>query len=177
MGGCKRIGGAAVARFWRGGTLHSLAGLVDRRTDEAEVDMWPDGKKMVFAPHESREREIVVGQLEGFDVDLFCPMVKIDRGHRRGIREEALFPHYLFVRADILADNLPSLAYLPGVRTLVHFGGRPAVVPDAIIAQLQERLAQREPKAPWPIISSNRDSRFVSALVPLQDWMPSFSRV
>ncbi len=92
------------------------------------------------------KEKIVVGQLEGFDVDLFCPMVKIDRGHRRGIREEALFPHYLFVHADILADNLPSLAYLPGVRTLVHFGGRPAVVPDAIIAQLQERLAQREPK-------------------------------
>ena len=151
VGECKRIRGAAVARFWRGGTLHSLAGLVDRKCIRQKRIFLLMAKKWYLLHTNHGKEKIVVGQLEGFDVDLFCPMVTIERGHRRGTREEALFPHYLFVHADILADNLPSLAYLPGVRTLVHFGGRPAIVPDAIIAQLQDGWPDANRSVPWPI--------------------------
>lgn len=87
-----------------------------------------------------RKEALVVDQLIVYDLELFFPTIRIERGHRRGIREEPFFPHYIFVRLDLDSGISSRLMRLPGVRTLVHFAERPAVIPDTIIEELRNRL-------------------------------------
>jgi transcriptional antiterminator RfaH len=87
-----------------------------------------------------RKEEMVVSQLQSYDIDVFFPVIEIERGYGRGTRQEPLFPHYLFTQIDLLAEGLPNLRYFPGVRTLVHFDGKPATVPGAVIDRLRDRL-------------------------------------
>lgn len=74
------------------------------------------------------------------DLETFFPVVQLERGYGRGIRAEPFFPHYLFVRADLSSADASGLQWLAGVRSIVHFGGRPAVIPPEAIATLQQRL-------------------------------------
>lgn len=90
-------------------------------------------------PH---QESLVFQQLEGRDLDAFFPFVRLERGHRRGTRVEPVFPHYIFVKVDLMTRDAASLQWLPGVRSLVRFGDQPAIIPDAIIQQLRERLGQ-----------------------------------
>ncbi|RME59454.1 MAG: hypothetical protein D6790_10665 [Caldilineae bacterium] len=78
--------------------------------------------------------------LQDRGVETFFPIVQIERGYGRGIRIEPFFPHYLFFRADLETPEGAAVRWQPGVRTIVHFGGRPAVVPDEVIAHLQARF-------------------------------------
>ncbi len=48
-----------------------------------------------------------------------------------------LFPRYFFCRLN-LAQNLRAVQYAPQVVGVVSFGGRPTLVDDAIIEQLQQ---------------------------------------
>ncbi len=74
------------------------------------------------------------------DIETFFPVVQLERGYGRGIRVEPFFPHYLFARFDARVGDSLTLQWLAGVRTIVHFGDRPAVVPDEAIAELRQRM-------------------------------------
>ncbi len=78
--------------------------------------------------------------LQEREMETFFPIVQLERGYGRGIRVQPFFPHYLIFHADLLEANASGLQWLAGVRTLVHFGGRPAIVPDEVVAALQKRL-------------------------------------
>ena len=88
-------------------------------------------------PH---KETFVIRQLEDRGFGIFFPVLQFDRGYNRGIRIEPYFPHYVFVRADLDSTLARDLRWLAGVRTLVHFGGGPSIVPDAVIELLRERL-------------------------------------
>ncbi len=94
-------------------------------------------------PH---KEPLVNRQLEDQGVEVFFPTLQFNRGYNRGIRLEPFFPHYLFAKVDLMADPTGDLRYLPGVRTLVHFGGRPATVPAEIIELLHQKLHPYESK-------------------------------
>jgi transcriptional antiterminator RfaH len=87
-----------------------------------------------------RKELLVANQLHAYEVEVFVPTITIKRGYNRGTREEALFPHYLFVQTDLLSSRVPNLRHLPGVRTLVHFGGQPAIVADAVVDHIRRRV-------------------------------------
>ncbi len=89
-------------------------------------------------PH---KEALVSQQLEERGLDVFFPVLHVDRGYNRGVRAEPFFPHYLFVRVDLQSEQATGLRWLVGVRSLVYFDGQPAVVPDVIVAALQERLS------------------------------------
>ncbi len=72
-------------------------------------------------------------------LEVFLPEVRSWKP-RRGHRTAPLFPGYLFVRADWEEVPLTTVAWTPGVRRVVAFGGKPAVVPDRVIGWLRERL-------------------------------------
>ena len=55
---------------------------------------------------------------------------------------EALFPGYLFIRLDRIADNWYPIRSTRGVSRIVTFGGQPVPVRDELIDQLRQRLAQ-----------------------------------
>lgn len=59
-------------------------------------------------------------------------------------RERPLFPTYLFVRCDLTEVGIDRLQWIPGLRRILDFGGRPAVVPDAAIEVIAEGLREIE---------------------------------
>jgi transcriptional antiterminator RfaH len=65
-------------------------------------------------------------------------------------RIRPLFPAYLFVRCDLETLGVSTLHWIPGLRRLVGFAGRPAVVPDAAIELIQEKMRQIEAQGGLP---------------------------
>lgn len=63
---------------------------------------------------------------------------------RPGSRARPLFPAYLFVRCDLSEVTLDALQWISGLRRIVGFGGRPAMVPDAAIALIEQGLREIE---------------------------------
>jgi transcriptional antiterminator RfaH len=55
-------------------------------------------------------------------------------------RIEALFPNYLFLRADTERDSLAPVRSTRGAIGLVRFGAEPVRVPDGVIAQIRQRM-------------------------------------
>lgn len=88
-------------------------------------------------PH---KEPLVNRQLEDRGLDVYFPTLQFDRGYNRGIRLEPFFPHYLFAHIDMMADWIGDLRWLVGVRTIVHFEGRPSIVPESVIDALRQRL-------------------------------------
>jgi len=80
-------------------------------------------------------------QLPG--VDVFNPQLRLLRSTGRGLRwsTESLFPNYLFARFD-LESMLEKVSCTPAVKMVLRFGGRVPEIPDAVIEELQERLAE-----------------------------------
>ncbi|SDK05028.1 transcriptional antiterminator RfaH [Pseudomonas indica] len=66
-----------------------------------------------------------------------CRRERLVRGHRQEATE-SLFPGYLFIHLAS-NDNWSPLRSTRGVNRVVSFGGRPIIVDDALIAQLQHR--------------------------------------
>lgn len=88
-------------------------------------------------PHKEKQ---VNRLLQERDIQTFFPVVQLTPGYRDRVRVEPFFPHYLFFQADLRHAEASGLQWLAGVRSIVHFGGRPAVVPNEMIAELQRRL-------------------------------------
>jgi transcription antitermination factor NusG len=61
---------------------------------------------------------------------------------RRSDRPDRIvyFPCYLFARIDFDEVPVSSVAWMPGVRRIVSFGPRPAIVPDPLVEVIRERL-------------------------------------
>jgi transcriptional antiterminator RfaH len=53
---------------------------------------------------------------------------------------QPLFPSYLFVNCDLEIVSVGSLEWIPGLRRIVTFTGRPAVVPDDAIALIRSQI-------------------------------------
>lgn len=88
--------------------------------------------------------------LQQRDIETFFPVVQLERGYGRGIRVEPFFPHYLFFHTDLQSAEASGLQWLAGVRAIVHFGGRSAVVPEEVIVELRARLQPYEEQVVHP---------------------------
>lgn len=87
------------------------------------------------------KKELIVNnQLEQRNLEAYLPLLQYERGYGRGIRLEPFFPSYLFVKVDLLENEATGLRWLPGVRGIVEVGDEAAVVPEAVIETLQNRL-------------------------------------
>jgi transcriptional antiterminator RfaH len=78
-------------------------------------------------------------QRQGFHV--YLPRIRI-RQRRRGQWTDAvevLFPRYIFMRVNPLLRSTATVRSTRGVVGLVRFGGKPALVPDAVIDALLQR--------------------------------------
>jgi len=76
-------------------------------------------------------------------VEVFNPQLRILRSTRRGRRwsTESLFPNYLFARF-ILESMLERIRYTPAVKFPVRFGDRVPEIPNAVIDDLRQGLAE-----------------------------------
>lgn len=80
-------------------------------------------------------------QLERQGFEVFLPRLRHQVRHAGRWREkvDAMFPRYLFVRADTEEQGLSPIRSTVGVSCLVRFGNRPARVPTELITELQAR--------------------------------------
>lgn len=62
------------------------------------------------------------------------------------IKEEPLFPGYLFIELDTLLDNWMPIRSTRGVSQLVRFGAHPLAVPPNIIERLRDTSPTVEPE-------------------------------
>ncbi|WP_107852003.1 transcription/translation regulatory transformer protein RfaH [Oceanimonas marisflavi] len=88
-----------------------------------------------------REEERALLHLDNQHIETFCPFIevkKLVRG-KRVTRNEALFPGYLFLRANLDITSSATLRSTRGIRSLVRFGETPCVVPDELIHDLMLR--------------------------------------
>jgi transcription antitermination factor NusG len=99
-----------------------------------------------------RHEKCVAQQIEQRSIACFLPLYRSVRRwkDRRKELQLALFPGYVFVRLA-LEDRLRVLQ-LPSAVRLVSFNGQPAVLPDAEIDSLRQRLTDGICVEPHPYL-------------------------
>lgn len=78
-------------------------------------------------------------------IEVFCPFIRFKRARRDGTMwvTEGMFPGYVFGRF-VFADLHRHISAISGVSAIVRFGEQPAVVPDAVIAELRAHVTDQE---------------------------------
>ena len=89
---------------------------------------------------------------------------------------QSFFPGYLFARLDLGTDDLSSVRWTPGLKYIVRFDGRPTVVPDEVIALIQERLAAIEAAGGLPAHGFQPGDRVRIRSGPFADFEAVFER-
>ena len=90
-----------------------------------------------------RCERVVSERLRSKGFETYLPAVAVNRsGDTTTTRP--FFPRYLFVRLDPNTDALSSVRWTRGLKHVVRFGEKPAVVPDEVIALIRDRLAATE---------------------------------
>lgn len=92
-----------------------------------------------------REHLAAAGLRQIPEVEVVCPRIRFKRSTRRGAVwfVEAMFPGYLFARFD-LHHMHRQVRHTHGVRTIVQFSDRFAVIDDGVIAELKNRTDASE---------------------------------
>lgn len=91
----------------------------------------------------NKER-VVSRRLQDKDIEVFLPMVRVQPKNPRAAKSKPYFPGYIFVRVDLDTVGMNTINWMPGTIGLVSFGGIPASVPDSLILEVQQRLAEIE---------------------------------
>jgi transcriptional antiterminator RfaH len=86
------------------------------------------------------QERVVLEQLQNQPVDTFLPFVKVNPVNPRSRKERPYFPGYLFVYGDLDEIGATTLNHIYGSHGLVRFEGEPAIVPEALIVELVERV-------------------------------------
>ena len=89
----------------------------------------------------SKQENRAVENLERQGVDSFCPMIRVEKLSRgsRVVKQEALFPGYLFVHFDQESVSSTTVRSTRGVSHFVTSAGAPVKVPESLISQLMQR--------------------------------------
>jgi transcription antitermination factor NusG len=97
--------------------------------------------KAWFALHTKPSAEIRVARAlmnRGFTV--FLPLLP---GPANG-PARPLFPAYLFMECDLSTVGVDQIQWIPGLRRILSFDGRPAVVPESAVALIRTELTRIE---------------------------------
>lgn len=73
-------------------------------------------------------------------IEVFLPTAR--QRHRGRWGEWPFFPCYLFARVDFQRVGYSTLAWTPGLRRVVTFASKPAVMPDEAIEAIRQRLLE-----------------------------------
>src|SRR5436190_19325439 len=115
-------------------TSSPVAELCTCRADEA----W-----RCIRTHPKREHIAAAHLRQIPGVEVFNPQLRLLRSTRRGRRwsTESLFPNYLFAHC-VLDSTLEQVTYTPAVKVVLRFGGRVPTIPDAVIEDLRQGVAE-----------------------------------
>ena len=78
-------------------------------------------------------------------LEVFCPKIRFKRARSTRVAwvTEAMFPGYLFVRF-VYTELYRRIAATSGVANTLSFGGKPAMLDEAIITDLRRHVADEE---------------------------------
>ncbi len=100
-----------------------------------------------YVLHTKPQSEVQVHHaLVGRGFDTYLPMLPPHKERRA----QPLFPAYLFVRCDMEAIGIASLQWIPGLRRVLAFAGRPAVVPEDAITLIRAKMAEIDAEGGLP---------------------------
>ena len=87
----------------------------------------------------------VHGRLQRNGINSWCPIQRIQKqwSDRKKIIEEPLFRSYVFVNIDYLVDRL-NVLMVDGVLNFVHYLGKPAIIRDVEIENIQRYLNEKD---------------------------------
>lgn len=86
------------------------------------------------------KEDFLASQFQAHGVEVFFPVLRVNPVNPRSRRLRPYFPNYLFVHVDLEAVNVSSLRWMPGASGLVSFDGKPASVPDLLIASVRRQV-------------------------------------
>lgn len=96
-----------------------------------------------YAVHcKPRQDERAEAHLRSQGFEIFRPLVRARRRQREGYRIciESMFPRYLFIRLDDIAEDWSPIRSTRGVADLVRWGGCVPWIPERVIDDLRARL-------------------------------------
>jgi len=98
----------------------------------------------------TRFEKVVALHLRGKGYEEYLPTYRSRRHWSDRIKEIELplFPGYIFCKFDV-TDRFPVMV-IPGVRSVVSFGGAPMPVPEQEITAVQRVVDSGMPYGPWP---------------------------
>lgn len=104
------------------------------------------GKEWYLIQCKASEAHRAFFNLENQQYHCFLPSVKTEKiiRNKRTLVEEPLFPGYLFIELDKVADNWRPIRSTRGVIRLVTFGQMPVPVEPEIIQSLKLRCQHHE---------------------------------
>ena len=89
--------------------------------------------------HPNKE-ELLWQQLMAREVEVFYPRIPANPVNPRARKIKPYFPGYLFINTDLEQAGISVFRWMPYATGLVMFGGEPAVVPEALIYTVRQRV-------------------------------------
>lgn len=86
----------------------------------------------------------VYAYLEAQSFDVFYPTIRVQPANPRSSKIRPFFPRYMFVHTNLDEVGMSALNWVPNVVGLVRFGQDAVPVPDHVICELRQRVAQIE---------------------------------
>jgi transcription antitermination factor NusG len=109
----------------------------------AEVICNMDLKWYALHSHPYKE-ELLWKQVQANSIECFYPRIRVSPVNPRARKIRPYFPGYLFVHADLDLAGMSVFNWMPYSTGLVSFGSEPAVVSDALIHAIKQRILQVE---------------------------------
>ncbi len=88
-------------------------------------------------PH---KEELLFHQVGARGFEIYYPRIRVQPVNPRSRKIRPYFPGYMFVRVDLDVVGISIFQWMPYASGLVSFGGEPAVVPDALVTALEQKI-------------------------------------
>jgi transcriptional antiterminator RfaH len=109
------------------------------RTDAEEVSGW------FCVRSQPKHEHIAAARLRTEGIEVYLPRIRFKKASARGPVwvTEALFPNYVFARFN-WRESSRLVRHAAGVSTIVHFGMTVPTIPGEVIAELRQRVGEKE---------------------------------
>lgn len=94
-----------------------------------------------YVLHSKPNREdFLFSNLKNRGIEVYFPRLRVEPKNSRSRKIIPFFPGYLFVKVDLEATPLSSLAYIPGTNRVISFDHEPAIVSEEIIQTIKRNV-------------------------------------
>jgi transcription antitermination factor NusG len=91
--------------------------------------------------HPNKE-EVLWKHIESMGYEVFFPRLKVNPVNPRSRKLRPYFPGYMFIKTDLDVIGMSTFQWMPHAKGLVAFGGEAAIVPEALIHAIRQRVLE-----------------------------------